>query len=275
LKLAETMSSCGHVTKALGVYRKLLMDKGEYDKVHHEYEVFLVKYTNNIAEAEANFVKRLRFFCVPQEFLQTDEGKELQKISQRIAFLSERNEDASDRGYNCHDLHGIAINQYRKSTIYHTSNQLSLEDQWPYWLFQVHAGKLQQARALIEQWIKLVNPSSSFFFFFFLLLLLRPSLLWGDVRIRIRHVRVFKYMILYQNCICLTCLFFLKDCQKLTVRLEEFQKSIQSKAERSKLPTSFHEDYKSDSEGEDDNDDGSNNNNENDNDNANQIQRQH
>ncbi|ETN98986.1 hypothetical protein RFI_38499, partial [Reticulomyxa filosa] len=66
-----------------------------------------------------------------------------------------------------------------------------------------------------------------------------------------------------------------KDCQKLTVRLEEFQKSIQSKAERSKLPTSFHEDYKSDSEGEDDNDDGSNNNNENDNDNANQIQRQH
>ncbi|ETO18525.1 hypothetical protein RFI_18740, partial [Reticulomyxa filosa] len=141
------------------------MDYGDHDTVHHAYEVFLVKYTNNIYQAESNFLRRLRFLCVPRDFLQTNEGKELQKISQRIAFLS-GNETGSDQPS---DVNGMKINQYRARTAYHSAGESSLENEWPYWLYKVNAGKLQEARTLVQKWVKLTNPSllPLFFFFFF------------------------------------------------------------------------------------------------------------
>ena len=191
LKIADALSDCNQLSKARRIYSKLLAQYGvTHPAVHIKYESFLSRHCKDVHNAEQNFLKRLRFFCLPKEFHTTSKGQEFVRISQRVEFLTSmkvklidaqqrRDDDAKSNEFNSSN-HKLSSGQpeslYSASSLSAVTSTGStnsrshlapsyqieyknLENVWPTRLYAVTSKHRKAARKFVKQWLAATDRS--------------------------------------------------------------------------------------------------------------------
>ena len=142
--IGAALADCGQLVRARKIFTKLIEEHGdEKDEIHEQYEVFLSLHCNDIHSAETHFLRRKKFFCLPKEFMKTDDGRNfLQKQPQRIEFLNT-----------------MKLKLASKNSKYQIEYR-NIENIWPYYLYSVSTKNLKESRKLVRKFLKDTNRNA-------------------------------------------------------------------------------------------------------------------
>jgi len=158
LQIAVALADCGQLGKARRIFSKLLQTYGSTENVVHEkYEEFLSRHCHDVHNAEQNFLKRQRFFCVPKEFLTTSRGTEFKRISQRVEFLTAMRTKLIDAMQ--HRKAAMSSNDDSKASEEPDVEYMNLENLWPTRLYAVSSKHRKAARKAVKSYLESSHQS--------------------------------------------------------------------------------------------------------------------
>ena len=163
LKIAEALADCGQLSKARRIFTKLISKYGQdKDEAHEQYENFLSFYCNDIHQAETNFLRRKKFFCLPKEFGMTEMGDQFKRISKRIEFMMSTKNKLISQKLNDKDDKKRRSTTSKKQDL--NIEYRNLENIWPNYLYSVSTKNLREARKLVKEFLRQTNRDAAYQF---------------------------------------------------------------------------------------------------------------
>jgi len=151
IKIGEALAECGQLSKARRIFKKLVSEYGDaFETAHESYEYFLSHHCKDVHEAEANFVQRKKFLCVPRQFITSTSGAEFLKLTRRIQFKKKDENTKNTAENNENDDDDKDVEEEQKSS----TGQIDIDQHWPFYLYTASASHYAHARQLAQHYVQ-------------------------------------------------------------------------------------------------------------------------